>query len=142
VSRFTAHLDVRLLQDDNGRPILRDGRPQWIVQAALRYHVGAEDSAEVIAVPAGFVSDFASIPRLLWRFEPPGGVALKASVIHDYLYAMKGVVMEPPDRLLKYTRADADAIFSEAMAALGVPAFKRAVMFAGVRLGGAGGWGR
>ena len=76
-------------------------------------------------VPAGFVTDFASIPRLFWRVLPPTGSYGKAAVIHDYLY-----------RTGAFTRSICDGIFLEAMCELGVPGWKRRVMFRAVRLFG------
>lgn len=37
-------------------------------------------------IPAGFVSDGASIPRPLWWFTHPFAELLEASVVHDYHY--------------------------------------------------------
>ena len=37
-------------------------------------------------VPNGFITDFASIPRLLWFWLPPWGNYGRASILHDYLY--------------------------------------------------------
>jgi hypothetical protein len=51
------------------------------------------------------------------------------------LYATKGLGG-------RYTRADADDIFRRALRDSGVPAWKRALLWAAVRLGGGGGWGR
>lgn len=85
---------------------------------------------DVIVVPAGFVTDFASIPRLFWRLEPPLGRAGKAAVIHDWLYSNK-----------LRTREEADKIFRQAMGDLGVPVIKRRLMWAAVRAGGGRGWG-
>lgn len=39
-----------------------------------------------IIIPAGFTTDGASVPRLLWSIIPPHGLAFNASVLHDYLY--------------------------------------------------------
>lgn len=55
--------------------------------------------------------------------------------MHDYLYATRGLDG-------RYSRAGADAIFRQALAALGVPLWKRTLLWAAVRLGGADGWGR
>lgn len=89
---------------------------------------------EAIAVPAGFVTDFASVPRGFWNLEPPLGDAAKAAVVHDYLYWTKGLGG-------RYSRAKADRIFRDALATLGVPLWKRTLLWAAVRVGGAGGWG-
>lgn len=84
-------------------------------------------SNEVIEVPAGFVTDFASIPRFFWRIYPPSGKYNKAAVVHDYLY-----------RYGIGTKADADRIFREAMEDLGVNGFQRWTMYYAVKFGGKG----
>jgi len=55
--------------------------------------------------------------------------------VHDYLYATRGLDG-------RYSRAQADAIFRRALGELAVPLWKRTLLWAAVRLGGAGGWGR
>jgi hypothetical protein len=62
-------------------------------------------------------------------------LAGKAAVIHDYLYATRGLDG-------RYSRAQADAIFREALGALGAPRWKRVLLWAAVRLCGGRGWGR
>ncbi|HKR87006.1 MAG TPA: DUF1353 domain-containing protein [Phenylobacterium sp.] len=110
----------------------RDGR----VTARLlqQFEYWPASSGEAIAVPAGFVTDFASVPWGFWNLEPPLGDAGKAAVVHDYLYATKGLGG-------RYSRAQADGVFRDALAALGVPLWKRTLLWAAVRVGGAGGWG-
>jgi len=54
--------------------------------------------------------------------------------VHDYLYASSGLSG-------RFSRARADGLFRQALADSGVPAWKRFVLWAAVRLGGAGGWG-
>lgn len=84
-----------------------------------------------ISVPAGFVTDFASIPRAFWTILPPTGPMYgKAAVVHDYLYQNGG--------LGKYTRAQCDLVFRDAMAVLGVSGIKRQTMYLAVRLFGGG----
>lgn len=39
-----------------------------------------------IKIKKGFVSDLASIPRIMWFILPPFGRYTEASVVHDYLY--------------------------------------------------------
>jgi hypothetical protein len=113
----------------------RAGRREAVVQAAFVYEVGEEGSGERITVPAGYVTDFASVPRLFWRVEPPFGIAAPAAVVHDYLYSSGGLEG-------RYTRLQADEIFREALAVLGVGVVKRNLMFAAVRVGGGSGFGR
>ena len=127
MSSFTTPLRVEILDRTKaGRVLVKLLEP-------FSYDVGSEGSGETITVPAGFESDFASIPRLFWRIEPPLGRSGKAAVIHDYLYVTKG--------LGRYTREQADQIFRQALGVLGVPPIKRDLMFRAVRIGGGGGWG-
>lgn len=108
------HSPLTLTPDDSGR--------NWTLDAAFSY----DSSVGVITVPAGFVTDFASVPKLLWNVLPPFGRYGKAAIVHDYLYRTQGYASKPV----------ADAIFLEAMKALGVPTLTRYVMFYAVRLFG------
>lgn len=92
--------------------------------APLVYY--SERLAREITVPRGFITDFASVPRLPLIYLLAGGEADKPAVIHDHLY-----------RSHECSRADADAVLDEAMAATGQPWWRRKLMWAGVRLGGA-----
>lgn len=76
-------------------------------------------------VPAGFVTDFASIPRVFWNIYPPIGRYTRAAVLHDYLYRM-GLI----------TRAQADAYFLEAMLDCESPWYERYPIYHQVRLWG------
>lgn len=42
-----------------------------------------------IEVPAGFITDFASIPKFLLGLFPPNERLNKACLVHDYLYSNK-----------------------------------------------------
>lgn len=145
MSGFTAHLGLWLVEDAQGRPITRNGRCQWRLSGPLPYDVGEEGSGETITVPAGFVTDLASIPRLVSGLLPPDGPWAKGAVLHDFLYSSRGTGVFAGRRWLSratdYTRKEADQIFAEAMRVLGVPAWRRQVIFIAVRLGGSGGWG-
>lgn len=93
-------------------------------------------------IPAGFRTDFASIPRILWSLIPPQGRHAKAAVIHDWLYVNAPTVTTRwrfgrTERTL--TRREADGVFRRVMKESGV-GWKRWVMWLGVRLGGWAGW--
>lgn len=138
----------------------REGRACVVLLEPLEYHVGDADSAEVITVPAGFETDFASIPRGLWNLFPPLGPWGRPAIIHDFLYATGGEGwFQPPGGNRRkwitgpirpdftasvYTRKEADQIFREAMGVVEppVPAWRREIMYRAVRLGGKSGWGR
>lgn len=98
-----------------------DSGMSWILKHEFRYHVGYYQSRDVITVPEGFETDFASIPRVFWRVLPPWGKYGKAAVVHDYLCVTK----ERPS-------IETHKIFLEAMTVLEVPKWKRYIMYAGV----------
>lgn len=105
---------------------LPDGR--WVqLTRGLTYDFGTsgEGWGARVDVPAGFTTDFASTPRLLHAVFPPRGPWNRAAIVHDYLYRETGC-----------SRFLADAIFRDAMASLGVPAWRRVLMYYAVRLFG------
>lgn len=73
-------------------------------------------------VPAGFVTDYASVPRFLWSIAPPEGEYDEAAVAHDWLYFTK-----------RFKRDQADKVFLEGMQTCGVNFAKRRAMYRAVR---------
>jgi hypothetical protein len=112
----------------------RGGRQLVRLLETLEYRVGSKDSPVAVCVPVGFATDFASIPFGLRNLFPPLGCWGRPAIIHDYLYATRG-------EQGRFDRLQSDRIFLEAMEVVGVPAWRRTVMFRAVRLGGGGGWG-
>lgn len=45
-----------------------------------------EEPYDRVVVPAGFVTDFASVPRAFFSIWPPNGLYTYPAIIHDYLY--------------------------------------------------------
>jgi hypothetical protein len=99
----------------------------WILAVPLVYQ--SDVAGDTITVPAGFQTDLASVPRLPLVFLLAGDCAREAAVVHDYLYTSHQV-----------DRATADAVLREASAVTGVPAWRRWLMWLGVRIGGARHW--
>ena len=78
-----------------------------------------------ITVPAGFVCDGASIPKLFWSFVgSPFDKFLFAAVLHDWCCTDTE----------NFTRKEADDLFLEAMEELGIPMWKRDIMWRAVSL--------
>lgn len=100
------------------------GDERWRLLAPLVYY--SDHLKRSLAVPAGFLTDFASVPRLPFVYWLLGGKATKAAVVHDFLYRKQSGV----------SRADADSVFVEAMEATGQSAWRRSLMWAGLRAGG------
>jgi len=88
-----------------------------------------EINGETWEVPAGFRTDFSSIPQVFRSIVPVLGRQNRASVLHDYLYVEKPV-----------SRRTADAWFLAAMRACGVSWLKRNAVWAAVRIGGGRAW--
>lgn len=101
------------------------GTSLWRTERSFTYHVGFEGSKNIINVPKGFVTDFASVPWPASMLIPTSGGYNQAAVLHDYLYNQQFL-----------SRSMCDQIFLEAMTALGVNPFKRQIMYRAVRLGG------
>jgi hypothetical protein len=123
-----------------------DGR-RWRLREPFSYYTGVtpeDPTSETIIVPEGFLTDFASIPRALWVAMPPTGAYGKAAVIHDYLYRLGGLVPHAvtPDGTTyrRFSRAECDQIFRDAMKVLGVGRTLRTLMWMGVRAGGGKGF--
>ncbi|MBD3611114.1 MAG: DUF1353 domain-containing protein [Hydrogenovibrio crunogenus] len=51
-------------------------------------------------VPAGFISDGATVPRIFWPIFPPIGRYLKATLVHDY-YLQQGIDRKTCDQHFK-----------------------------------------
>lgn len=104
---------------------------RWRTLEPLTYEC---DTGEHITVPAGTVTDFASVPRVLWNIIPPIGPYVRAAVIHDYLYARHRAGDDSRER------DEVDSIFFEAMVDSGMAAWKARVLWLGVRMGGWSAW--
>lgn len=102
---------------------VRYGKKRWKLTDPLIY---ASKLAGNITVPAGFITDMASVPRIPLAYWLAGDTAHEAAVIHDYLYTSH-----------KHPRDVADAVFLEAMKAMGEPFIRRYAMYTAVRLFGA-----
>lgn len=59
-----------------------------------------------INVPVGFVTDFASIPRIFWSLLPTDGQYTYPAIIHDYLYWDQSISREDADKILRYAMDD------------------------------------
>lgn len=82
-------------------------------------------------VPAGFLTDLASIPRPCRSFAPSVVHSARAAVLHDYLYATHLV-----------SRREADELFFEALEAVGVSVWDCWKMWMAVRVFGRCAYGK
>ena len=102
------------------------GRARWRLLSALTYN---SKLYGMIVVPAGFDTDFASVPRLPLIYSLTGDTAHASAVIHDYLVRGDFQV-----GLISWALA-AD-VFLEAMKKEKVPAWRRNMMYLALRMAG------
>jgi hypothetical protein len=110
--------------DDTRLTVSQVDDNRWRLERDLLYH-GRSDT---FRVPAGFTTDFASVPRPLWWLVPRYGRFTRSTVLHDHLWGLADAG--------RISRCDADGIFRRSMNELGVPFLQRWIMWAAVRLGG------
>jgi hypothetical protein len=93
-------------------------------------HVQSLPFGFVVTVPAGFVTDGASVPRFCWPFigPPIRSRYFPAAVVHDFLCVESTTYGE---------RVVADAIFFYLLRRLKIKRWKRGAMYLAVRF-----WGR
>jgi len=115
MSSFTKELILRYDQEEN----------VWVTNREFSYHVGTEESEDVVTVPKGFSSDLASVPWPATLLIPKSGRFNQSAVLHDWLYNQRFIHGR--------SRKECDQIFLEAMGVLGVVAWKRYMMYYAVR---------
>jgi len=103
----------------------------WVVLKDFGYDIGQEGSGNSVEVPVGFMTDFASAPRIFWALIPKWGKYGNAAVIHDFLYWNQTM-----------SRKRADDILFEAMDVLKVSAFHKYTIYRVVRWFGGTAWRR
>lgn len=90
--------------------------------------------SQTFTVPAGFVTDFASVPAAVSWLIPSYGKYTLAAIVHDYLCVALGDDFKRGIPSFVSSR-DTDAIFRRIMRELGVPFLRRWIMWTGVRWG-------
>jgi hypothetical protein len=106
-----------------------DGRV-WRVVGDFFFHSPAPDVFPSIGVPAGFETNFASIPRAFWSvLSPTHAHIARIAVIHDRFYHAPWIPI---------TRAQADDALRAGMQALGASWWQRTTCFRMVRWFGGG----
>ena len=104
--------------------VVSDGDAQWTLERPLVY----QGRYEPFRVPAGFSTDFATIPQILRWFIGRTGSHTRAAILHDWLVTTgvdTGVV----------SHRDADGIFRRVLRETGTPFLRRWIMWCGVRYG-------
>ena len=103
------------------------GLPVWQLGETYRYCHTPDGCGLLVTVPAGFRTDFSSVPPIFHWFLQPAGKAARAGLVHDFLYS----------RAANCPRRLADAVFLDLLEHYNVPWFTRQVAWLAVRwLGG------
>lgn len=93
----------------------------WAVVSALTW----ESPTLHLTIPVGFITDLASIPKVLRNTFDVEGRSRAPAILHDWLYCTQHT-----------TRAFADSLLRQALVAYGESQATAWVYWAGVRLGG------
>lgn len=112
---FSDHLTVTKVDSKN-----------WRVEKQFYY---TRSLTDFVDVPEGFITDFASVPRVFWSVLPPDGKYSQAAVVHDRLYVTH-----------ERSKPESDYIFYEAMKDSGVPKWTRELMYWCVKIFGGKSW--
>lgn len=118
MSRFLSELAAQLVNEQANL---------WQLTQPLAYQ--SDLLGKTVTVPAGFQTDFASVPRMLGVYDFAGGKCNRAATLHDYAYTVQFVDRETADKLLR-----------EAILASGYDAFTADAFYEAVRVGGASHW--
>lgn len=90
----------------------------WSLASDMVWEIGKRDSGHAYTVPAGFITDLASIPRLArWIFDRGDARLAKAAILHDHMLVDQ-----------EFSRLTASAEFTAALLADGVPRWQAFVM--------------
>lgn len=105
-------------------------RDYWRTTVPFRYYFNDHTLQTYVEVPANYLTDGASVPRIFWNLLPPQGAYGQAAVLHDWL--CEHLTIMKNGQPTSITRKEADVAFKDACIALGVPRWKRNVMFIAV----------
>lgn len=108
------------------------GREHWIVTEPFVYYTDNLESNRYVAVPTGFLTDGASVPRMFWNLVPPWGRHGQSAVLHDYLCEFakvsNGISYFP------ISREYCDFVFLESLDILGVKKSTKKILAIGINL--------
>ncbi|MBB3213405.1 hypothetical protein FHW67_002697 [Herbaspirillum sp. Sphag1AN] len=123
MSQFLTELVTECIDD-----LAASGRGIWRIVEPLVYQ--SDVLGKTIVVEPGFLTDYASVPRLPLAYLLFGDTSHIAAVIHDWLFHHHEVCDEPT----------ANLVLLEASRAEGIPAWRRLGIYLGVKIGGRSSW--
>lgn len=111
-----------------------EGTMTWLLIDDFKFQSAVLN--RIVLVPAGFITDFHSVPRALWSILPPHENP-ESAVVHDYLYTYNGCERVEADQTHREVLEVIDRDFPGK-----APRWKRVAMYSGLRIGGWVPWGR
>lgn len=129
--KYTSLADLKLVAEIMNR-LSNSRKRQDYKRFAIEGELIFRDSRGVEwVVPSGFVTDFASIPRVFrFLWGPASGPHKYGATLHDYAYSTVDIM----------TKKDADRLFKEANSAAGSNSIVNFIMHAALRVGGIFAW--
>lgn len=114
---------------------IESGSLKFDVLGATMRRVQEDVTIFGVKIPAGYLTDGASVPRRLQGIIPRFGKALPAALVHDIRY-------DPPDRVRRLSRKEADREFFANLKRCGLNFAQRHAAYRAVRLFGGIPWRR
>ncbi len=104
---------------------------RWIVTKDFDIKITRPPGIDIL-IAEGYITDLASIPRLLWRVIAPFELSITAPLVHDFFYQYAGCGI--------YSRKDVDQIFLQLMKEEYVSWWRRTIAYRAVRIFGGSHW--
>lgn len=123
MSAFLSKLEVENVDDINAQ-----GRGFWKITAPFIYQ--SDILGKTITVETGFITDYASVPRIPIAYWLCGDTSHLPAVLHDWLFHHHEVCSEQM----------ANQVLLEAMEVNGEPQWRAEMIYLGVAVGGQTSW--
>lgn len=123
MSKFLTALTTECIDD-----LAASGRGIWRIVEPFVYQ--SDLLGKTIVVEPGFLTDYASVPRVPVAYLLFGDTSHRAAVLHDWLFHHHDVCDEQT----------ANLVLLEASKVEGIPAWRRFGIYLGVKIGGYSSW--
>lgn len=111
------------------------------VTKSFRFYWSDSKSGPYVEIPAGAITNFASIPKYLrWLWKPNGDGVKMASTVHDLMvgeFGTKVPIMKDEEVVRYATWEEAALWFRAALRVRGCPGYRRQLFYRAVLLNGA-----
>ena len=103
----------------------------WYLKNALKVDITIGDDLYEIKIPKGYLTDGASVPRILWSICPKWDRSHRAVILHDYLCEYRIVTINGSPTQI--SREEVDRLFLFALKCEGLTKLKYSLMYGAVR---------